>query len=74
VEGDVFIGGGKVIDSFRRADLIDEWRIYTHPIILGGGRPLLSPGESMAQLTLLGTRTFGNGVVLTRYSTRGDAA
>jgi dihydrofolate reductase len=68
VDGDMFIGGGKVIDSFRRADLIDEWRIYTHPVILGAGRPLLSPGESMAHVTLLGTRTFGNGVVLTHYA------
>ena len=73
VEGDVFVGGGKVIDSFRRADLVDEWRIYTHPVIVGAGRPLLTPGGVMGDLTLLGTRTFGNGVVLTHYATRRDA-
>ena len=68
LDGDLFVGGGQVIDVFRRADLVDEWRIYTHPVIVGGGRRLFAAGTSLAHVSLLGTHRFGNGVVLTHYA------
>lgn len=64
--GDVVVGGGQVIDGFRRADLIDEWRIYTHPVVVGAGRHLFIDGPGTT-LDLLDTRRFPNGVVLNHY-------
>ena len=69
LDGDLFVGGGLTVDAFRRAGLVDEWRIYTHPVVVGGGRRLLLDGPS-AELDLLATRTFSNGVVLTHYAVR----
>jgi dihydrofolate reductase len=68
IDGDLFVGGGSVIDECRRADLVDEWRLYIHPVVVGSGRPLLAAGHAPSELSLLETRRFSNGVVLTRYS------
>lgn len=46
-------------------DLIDQYRLYVHPVIIGKGEPLAS--DTRTKLGLLETRTFGNGVVLLRY-------
>jgi riboflavin biosynthesis pyrimidine reductase len=48
-------------------DLIDEYRIYVQPVLLGRGRPLFGPSDITALLRLAETRAFGNGVVLLRY-------
>ncbi|MEN9644789.1 MAG: hypothetical protein RL238_1458 [Actinomycetota bacterium] len=66
-DGDVIVGGGEIIDLARRADLVDEWRIYVHPVIVGAGRRLLLDGPGTS-LTLTETRSFPNGVVLLRYA------
>jgi dihydrofolate reductase len=53
-----------------RAGLIDEYAIVTHPVLVGGGTPFFTALDSWVNLTLLETRTFTDGVVLTRYETR----
>src|SRR5215212_5762331 len=65
--GDLALGGADLADTFRRLDLIDEYRLYVHPVVLGRGRPLFEPADTPAALRLAETRTFGNGVVLLRY-------
>ena len=65
--GDLVLGGADLAASFRRHDLIDEYRIYVHPILIGRGKPLFQPSDSKMPLKLAGTRTLGNGVVLLRY-------
>ncbi|NLU71334.1 dihydrofolate reductase [Streptomyces sp. HNM0575] len=66
--GDMSIGGSVLAEAFRRHDLIDEYRVYVHPVILGGGRPFFEPSDARTPLALAGTRTFGNGVVLLHYT------
>jgi dihydrofolate reductase len=66
--GDMAVGGADLADEFRRHDLIDEYRLYVHPILLGEGTPLFRTADTRAELRLLETRTFGNGVVLLRYA------
>jgi dihydrofolate reductase len=66
--GDMAVGGADLADEFRRHDLIDEYRIYVHPVLVGSGRRLFGPADAKADLRLLETRTFGNGVVLLRYA------
>ncbi len=65
--GDLVVGGAILAGSFMRHDLIDEYRIYVHPIVLGKGRRLFDPPEGTTRLRLAEARTFGNGVVLLRY-------
>jgi dihydrofolate reductase len=65
--GDLALGGADLADTFRRLDLVDEYRLYVHPVLLGGGRRLFGLADAPAELRLVETRTFGNGVVLLRY-------
>jgi dihydrofolate reductase len=72
--GDLILGGADLGAAFMRHDLIDEYRIYVHPIIIGQGNPMFRPSDAKLNLVLAETRTFGNGVVLLRYQRRrGDA-
>jgi len=66
--GDLALGGADLAAAFRRLGLIDEYRIYVHPVLVGRGKPLFQQMEDMTPLRLLETRTFGNGVVLLRYA------
>jgi dihydrofolate reductase len=65
--GDLVLGGAELAAAFMRHDLIDEYRLYVHPIVIGHGKPLFRPSDARLQLGLAETRTFGNGVVLLRY-------
>lgn len=68
--GDLVVGGPNLASSFRRLGLIDEYRVYVHPVLLGRGRPMFGPEDDKADLDLAETRAFGNGVVLLRYRVR----
>jgi dihydrofolate reductase len=65
--GDLALGGADLAAAFRQHDLIDEYRIYVHPILIGRGKPLFQASDAKTNLQLAETRTFGNGVVLLRY-------
>lgn len=66
--GDLFLGGADLATAFLRHGLVDELRLYVHPVVLGRGRPLFPPAEPALDLRLTESRTFGNGVVLLRYA------
>ena len=53
------VGGEKVIDTFMKAQLIDEYIITIAPILIGNGIPLFSTRDFEQKLTLTGVRTFG---------------
>src|SRR5256885_6022335 len=65
--GDLALGGADLAASFMRLDLIDEYRLYVHPVVIGRGKPLFQASDTKISLHLVDTRTFGNGVVLLRY-------
>jgi dihydrofolate reductase len=65
--GDMSVGGAGLAASFMRLDLIDEYRLYLHPVILGGGKPMFHQLQNIINLQLIETHTFGSGVVLLRY-------
>ncbi|WP_346960217.1 dihydrofolate reductase family protein [uncultured Arthrobacter sp.] len=64
------IGGATLAAAAMRAGLIDEYAIVTHPVLVGGGTPFFTALDNRVDLSLLETRTFPGGVVLTRYETR----
>jgi dihydrofolate reductase len=65
--GDMVLGGATIAAAFMQLDLIDEYRLYVHPVIIGRGRPLFPPSDTRINLHLAETHTFTNGVVLLRY-------
>jgi dihydrofolate reductase len=66
--GDLALGGADLAATFRRLDLIDEYRLYVHPVILGAGRPLFPASGQPTELRLVDTQRFGNGVVALHYA------
>ncbi|WP_329588197.1 dihydrofolate reductase family protein [Streptomyces sp. NBC_01005] len=68
--GDLCLGGADLAATFMRLDLVDEYRIYVHPVLIGRGKPLFPASASRTALRLTETREFGNGVVLLRHGRR----
>jgi dihydrofolate reductase len=68
--GDLVLGGANLAAEFARHDLIDEYRLYVHPMVIGRGTPMLRPSDAKVPLQLLQAHTFGNGVVMLRYERR----
>ena len=64
---DVSIGGAELAGEAIGLGLVDELRIFRHPVIVGGGTPHLPPVPEKVRMQLVETRTFGSGVVLERY-------
>jgi dihydrofolate reductase len=65
--GDLVVGGAELAAAFLRHDLIDEFRLYVDPVLIGRGRRLFPEGDRTLDLRLVETRTFGNGVVMLRH-------
>ena len=64
---DMDVGGPTTAATLLRAGLVDEVRLFVHPVILGAGTPFFPPLEARIGLRLLETRRFGSGVVYLRY-------
>jgi dihydrofolate reductase len=60
-------GSANLAASLMSMRLIDEFRIIINPVVLGKGTPLFQNVAVPGRLTLLRTRTFGNGNVLLCY-------
>jgi dihydrofolate reductase len=59
----LMFGGAGIASTFMKLDLIDEYRIKVHPIILGKGIPLFKGIKDRMNLKLLKSKTFDSGVV-----------
>ena len=68
--GSMDIGGATLAAAAMRAGLIDEYVIVTHPVLVGGGTPFFTALDNWVNLSLVETRRFPHGVVLTRYWTK----
>ncbi len=66
-EGYISVGGAALAAHLARAGLIDEYRLYMHPVVLGGGKPYFQSGLSLT-LKPLGTERLTQGVTLLRYA------
>ncbi len=68
VQKDIWlVGGGDLIQQFIASKLIDEFRIFVHPIILGQGIPLFTPHSRKTNLSFEGSESFPSGLVELRY-------
>lgn len=59
-------GSGDLVRTLMQHDLIDEYRIWVHPVVLGSGKCLFKEGINTI-LRLVETKTFGSGVVVLSY-------
>jgi dihydrofolate reductase len=66
---DLSIGGPELAAQAIKAGLVDEYRLFLTPFVVGGGTPSLPNGVRL-ELELLEERRFGNGVVYLRYRGR----
>lgn len=63
----VVLGSGDLIRSLMQRDLIDEFRLMIHPIVLGKGRRMFGDDGALAKLHLAESVTTTTGVVIARY-------
>jgi dihydrofolate reductase len=70
-EGLVILGSGSIVSQLAQEQLIDEYQIVVHPVVLGKGRTLFETVKDKLALKLTKTRTFGNGNVLLCYEPKG---
>ncbi|RDV43327.1 dihydrofolate reductase [Leifsonia sp. ku-ls] len=66
-DGDVSIGGADLAAEAIRLDLVDEYRLFRYPVVIGGGIRYWPALERRLPLSLVGTRTFGGRVVYEEY-------
>ncbi|MFI5835707.1 dihydrofolate reductase family protein [Micromonospora sp. NPDC051300] len=70
VDGDVGVGGATLATHLLRAGLLDQILLYTHPTILGNGRPLFDGHDRPVELDLLEHQVLDEGITLHRYAVR----
>jgi dihydrofolate reductase len=64
---DLAVGGAGLASTLVKLGLIDEYRLFVSPVVLGGGTPYFPALDERINLELLETRTFGSRVVYVRY-------
>jgi dihydrofolate reductase len=64
---DLAVGGAGLASTFIKLGLIDEYRLFVSPVVLGGGTPYFPALEERINLELVETQTFGSRVVYARY-------
>ncbi len=64
---DMSVGGATIAATLRQFDLIDEYQLFIHPVVLGSGSPMFPALDHKIDLQLVETRTFSSGVVFLRY-------
>lgn len=66
------IGSANLIQSLQAASLIDEYNVWTFPVILGRGKRLFETTAKPGSLRLVKTQTSKTGVVMSAYAPAGD--
>ena len=61
------IGSGNLIQALQAASLIDEYNVWTFPVVLGRGKRLFEAGATPGAMRLLSSQTASTGVLLSTY-------
>ncbi len=61
------VAGGEIASTFIELGLIDEYRVYLRPIVLGEGKPMFQSLTRNLALKFMDSQVFASGVVLLRY-------
>ena len=68
------LGSGSLVAALTQAGLIDDYQFAIVPVVLGAGKTMFAGIDAMRTLKLTTSRAFGNGNVLTSYTSAGSAA
>jgi dihydrofolate reductase len=67
-DGDILVAGSAtLVDTLREHDLVDEYRLMVHPVVLGQGKRLFREGAAPSDLALVDARKVGPDVQLVTY-------
>ena len=66
------IGSGNLIQTLQASSLIDEYNLWTYPVVLGRGKRLFSENAKPSALRLVRSQTSSTGVVMSTYVPVGD--
>ena len=66
------IGSGNLIQTLQAASLIDEYNVWTYPVVLGRGKRLFKNGAKPCALRLVASMVSATGVVMSTYIPAGD--
>jgi dihydrofolate reductase len=65
---DILVAGSvDLVRTLMQHDLIDEYRLMVHPVVLESGKRLFGDGSEKKVLKLVDTKTFSSGVVVLSY-------
>ena len=67
---DLAVGGAGLASTCIKLGLVDEYRLFVNPVVLGGGTPYFPALDERINLELIETRTFASRVVYVRYRRR----
>lgn len=68
------IGSGNLVQSLQAAGLVDEYNVWTFPVVLGRGKRLFEAGAKPGALRLVRSKAWSTGVLMTTYVPAGDVA
>jgi dihydrofolate reductase len=63
----VSYGGGQLINFLAEAGLVDEYKVWVFPVVLGRGKHLFPPGTARSDLTLIDAKPLQSGVTILTY-------
>ncbi len=66
-------GSSQLIHTLLANDLIDEFRLWTFPLVVGSGKRLFDQGTVPTNMTLLKTQSTADGVVMGIYRRAGTS-
>ncbi len=62
------IGSGELVQTLAGHDLVDEYRLMIHPIVMGIGKRLFREPTSPARLRLVESKATSTGVLIATYA------
>ena len=69
-DGELDVGGASLAGALIARNLVDEYRVVVHPVLIGGGTPFFPPLRDRLDLRLIDTYRFTNGATLLTYEPR----
>ncbi len=67
-DGDILVAGSAtLVEGLREHDLVDEYRLMVHPVVLGQGKKLFKDNGTATDLSLVDSRRVGPDVYLLVY-------
>lgn len=67
----VVLGSGQLVRTLIEHDLVDEYGLMIHPLLLGAGKRLFDDTSAMRPLRLVDSKTTSTGVILATYRPEG---